>query len=209
VGSGARLAAGALPGLLTAAVLAALLAAAPSAAVRGVREGGAVEWAQVALALVALGFIAAAPRRSPLDALLATLLAVLVASEIDLDRRLLGLAVVDWDFFLSGAVPLGARVVAGAGLSGTALALGADAAVHRRALLEEALAARRRAWGPLLLAGILLFGAPQICERCMTRLLPPPRYFLEESLELAGAVYVAARAGRRRGRASIPPVRRP
>lgn len=195
-----------LPGAVVGAVLLALLAVAPGVVARFVTEDGVVEWLQVGLAVVALGFVAlAATRRRllPGDMLLGALFASLASSEIDLDRRIFGLAIVDWKFFRRPAVPLPLRVLAAAVLLGALAALLAYAALRWRALAVEAAAAFRDGWASLFIAGLVLFAIPQPCERCLNHVSPLfPLYFLEETLELLGCLYFTlAMAVRAHGRA--------
>jgi hypothetical protein len=181
-----------LPGVVLAIALVGIAVVAPGVAGRLVREDGPVEWLQVALALVALGFVArsAARRFSAADILGAAILVELVVAEIDLDRRVVGISVVDWKFFRRAMIPLPVRVLVAAVVVGLVTALFVYAVLRWRELWSEAHAGFRDGWAWLLLGGLVLFGIPQLCEPCMNRLLPLPEYFLEESLELIGILYV-------------------
>lgn len=193
------LAAGILPGAVIVAVLTALVVWARPLAERLVRENEAIEWLQVALLLIAFVFVlwSAARRFSPADVLLAALVADLAAFEIDLDRRVIGVSLVDWRLFSRSTVPLPSRILAVTAILGAALALTVYAVLRRQALFEEAREALRLAWGRLLLAGVVLFGLAQPCDPCLNRLVPLPQSFLEESLELLGTIYLAFATGAR------------
>jgi uncharacterized membrane protein YidH (DUF202 family) len=188
-----------LPGVVVAGLLLAVVVWDPGLAGRLVREDGVVEYLQVGLAVIALGIIVASSARhpSPADVVLAALLAALAASEIDLDQRLFGIAVIDWRFFRRSTVPLPVRGLVAVVIVGTVLALLVYTAVRWRDLWNEAGAGVRDGWIPLLVAGLVLFGIPQPCERCLNRLVPLPRYFLEETLELLGVMYLALAIARR------------
>jgi len=192
-----------LPGLVLAISLVAMVVIAPGLAGRLVREDGLVEWLQVALTLVALGFVArsAARRFSPADIVGVAILVELIVAEIDLDRRLLGISVIDWKFFRRAMIPLPVRVLVAAVAVGLVGAFLVYVALRWRELWSEAHAGFRDGWAQLLVVGLVLFGIPQPCEGCMTDVLPVPPYFLEESLELLGLLYVVlATAARSRDR---------
>jgi hypothetical protein len=181
-----------LPGLVLAISLVAMVVIAPGLAGRLVHEDGLVEWLQVALTLAALGFVArsAARRFSPADIVGAAILVELIVAELDLDRRLIGISVIDWKFFRRAMIPLPVRVLVAAVVVGLVSAFLVYAALRWRALWNEAHAGFRDGWAQLLVVGLVLFGIPQPCERCMNHVLPLPPYFLEESLELLGLLYV-------------------
>jgi hypothetical protein len=181
-----------LPGLVLAIALAGIVLVAPDVAGRLVREDGLVEWLQVALTLVALGFVArsAARRISPVDIVGVAILAELVVAELDLDRRMIGISIIDWRFFRRAMIPLPVRVLVAAVAVGLVSAFLVYAVRRWRELWSETHAGFRDGWAQLLVVGLVLFGIPQPCERCMSHVLPLPQYFLEESLELLGLLYV-------------------
>jgi hypothetical protein len=146
---------------------------------------------QVGLALVGAGFVigAAVRRFAAGDVLLVAFLAELAVAEVDLDRRVFGIAVIDSKFLLGTGAPLSHRVLAGAVIVGTVTALLGYAIWKWREILGEALDGLRAVWGPLLVVALVLLAIPQPCERCLN-VGPFPDYFLEETLELLGTLYV-------------------
>jgi hypothetical protein len=183
---------GLLPGLVLTIFLVGIVVVEPVVAWWLVREDGVVEWLQVALSLVALGFVtrSAARRFSPADIVGFAIIAELVVAELDLDRRLIGISVIDWRFFRRAMIPLPIRVLVAAVVVGVVSAFLVYAALRWRELWSEAHAGFRDGWAQLLVLGLVLFGIPQPCERCMNHVLPLPQHFLEESLELLGLLYV-------------------
>ncbi|PYN43097.1 MAG: hypothetical protein DMD95_14885 [Candidatus Rokuibacteriota bacterium] len=181
----------ALPGVIGSALLLVLAVVAPRFAGWMVTEDGPIEWMEVALALMALGFVgrSAARRFSPADVLFGATLAEMVVAEIDLDQRLFGMAVIDWKFFRRPAVSLPVRALVAAAIVCAVGVLVVYCLLRWRALWCEVWAGFSDGWAWLLLVGAVLYGIPQPCERCMNYLLPLPTYFLEESLELLGLVY--------------------
>jgi hypothetical protein len=177
--------------VVTAAALSALLAWDPRVAAQIVSEDQTIEWLQVALLAGAAGFcLVAATRRPPaLDILLVLMFAGMIELELDLDRRIFGVPVIDTRFLMSPAVPLGIRLLVILVLAGLAVAVLAYAWRRREDLWREARIMAREPWGRLLLAGGLLLGLVQLFESRLNALLPLPRYFLEESLELLAVLY--------------------
>lgn len=158
-----------------------------------VREDGLFEWLQVALAGAALALAIRSCRRRPSTTavLLACFFGVLIFSEIDLDRRVLGVSVVDLKFLRGSSAPLPVRAAVAAALAGAGIALVAYVGRHRRALLADLAAGLRRPWGRLFVAGFLLFAAPQMSEGWLNKYSRFPRNAAEETLELAGCLYLA------------------
>jgi hypothetical protein len=156
-------------------------------------EGGPAEWLQVGLAAVGLGFVVRSGIRrfSPAAVFLGILLAGLIVSEADLDRRVFGVAVIDSRFFRASTVPLAPKVLVAALGAAAGLGLLAYAARRRRALVVEMADGLARGWGGLFLAGLLLFAAPQPFETWLNKSSRLPRNVAEETLELAGCLYLA------------------
>jgi hypothetical protein len=188
-----------LPGLVVAGLLVALLIWDPVLAGQLVREDSVVEWLQVAVAGVALAFVLAGATRgvSTADVLLASLLCAMMASEVELDQRIFGIPVIDPRFFRRAAVPGVAKVVAGALIVGVPLALCVYAIRRRRDLWAEAQSAARDGWLRVLVMAIVFIAIAEIWERPLNRPGPFPKYFLEEGLEILGAVYLALAMVRR------------
>jgi len=175
-----------------------------------VREDGLFKWLQVALAGAALALGIRSWRRRPSSTavLLACFFSVLIFSEIDLDRRMLGVSVVDLKFFRRSSVPLPVRAVVAVTLAGAGVALPAYVGRQRRALLADLAAALRRPWERLVVAGFLLFAAPQMSEGWLNKYSRFPRNAAEETLELAGCLYLAwAMAARDRDASRASPAR--
>jgi hypothetical protein len=169
----------------------------PALAARIAAEGHLLESLQAAL-LGASAFLSAtrafrraragAPRA--LEVLLTVLIASVVSGELDLDLRLFGIRIIHTRFFVSPAVWLPYRVVAALGLGAFYGAIAWYCIRHRRPILAAARGLPARPWGQLLLTGLLVFGLVQVFEDPLGRVAAVPRFFLEESLELIGAVYI-------------------
>ena len=189
----------AVPGLIVAALLVALVTWDPVVAGRLVREDSLVEWLQVVGAAVALGFVLAAlvRRWSAADVVLAVLLCAMIASEIELDQRIFGIPVVDPRFFRLATVPFAVKVIAGALVIGLPLGLAVYTVRHWRDLWAEARVAARDGWLPPLVVAVVFIAIAQAWERELNYVLPLPKYFLEESLEVLGMTYLALGMGRR------------
>jgi hypothetical protein len=189
-----------VPGIVVAGLLVVLVVWNPSLAGRLVREDSLVEWLQVVLALAAMAVVLApgVRRLSAADIVFIALLAGLAASEIELDQRLVGMPVVDVRFFRRGAVAWPVQVLAGTLVIGAPLALLAYAAARWRDLVSEARDGVREGWLSLLVAGLVLMTIAQVWERELNHLLPLPKYFLEETLEVIGTMYLALAILRRR-----------
>lgn len=176
---------------VTLAALSALLAWDARMAAQMVSEDQAIEWLQVALLAGAAGFgFVAATRRPPaLDILLALMFVGMIELELDLDRRIFGVPVIDKRFLMSPVFPLGIRLLVILVLAGLAGAVLIYAWRRRQELGPEARTMLREPWGRLLLAGGLLLGLVQLLETRLNKLLPLPRFFVEESLELLAVLY--------------------
>lgn len=175
-----------------------------------VREDGLFEWLQVALAGAALALAIRSWRRRPsaTAVLLGCFFGFLIFSEIDLDRRLLGVTVVDLKFFRRSSAPIPVKAGVAAVLTGAGVALLAYVGRHRRALLGDLAAGLRRPWGRLFVAGFLLFAAPQMLEGWLNKYSRLPRNAAEETLELTGCLYLAwAMAARDRDESCAIPAR--
>jgi hypothetical protein len=188
----AWLVASVLPGLTLLILLHNLATWFPAFTEHLMHEDGPIEWWQVALALVgAVLVVRAAVRRFvPGDVLLAAVLVELAVAEVDLDRRIFGVAVIDWKFVTQPRAPLPYRVLAGTVIVATLAGLLAYAAWNWRPILADALDGLRGVWGPLVATGALLFAIPQPCERCLN-IGPYPPYLIEETLEVLGTLYLA------------------
>lgn len=202
----ATLAAYVLPGLVVGAALFALALWNPVLTSHLVLEDAPVEWLQVALALIAIGFVIAAARRhfSPVDVVLAALLIVLMIFETNIDRRLFGMLVIDGRFFASRTVPWPLKVLAAVVIAGAPLAVIVYAARRWREVWIDAWDGIRQGWVPLFGTGLALFLVTQLWEKRLNRALPLPPYFLEETIELVATLYLALGAWRRWQRLRSP-----
>jgi hypothetical protein len=153
----------------------------------------------VALALVALAVIVSTHHRlSAADVVFSALLAALAAAEIELDQRLFGMPVVDYRFFRPGAVAWPVQVLAGSLVVAVPLALVAYAVPRWRELWAEVKGGVGDRWLRLLVTGLVLMAIAQVWERELNHVLPLPKYFLEEVLEVIGTTYLALAMVRRR-----------
>lgn len=198
--------------LVTLAAIAVLAAALAIAAGEATREGGIVEWAQVALmtATVVVAMVSAARSPAALDVLLALGFVAAIRAEVDLDRWVFGVSIVDRKFLMTDAAPPAIRLLVGVMIAGLVVATAIYALARRAELRRELPRLRHEPWGRALLAGGLLILLVQVFERplnfveaSLARVVPMPRWFLEESIELLGAGYcllaVAQRAFAKRG----------
>jgi hypothetical protein len=176
---------------------------APRLATELAPENGGMEWVQVVLAAVALCFLlwSAARGMSPFDVVSGVVLAELIVAEIDLDKRLIGIGIIDWKFFRRATVPVPVRMLVAVLIVGAVAAFLVYTALRWREIRRELEDGLRDGWAWLLVGGFVLFGLPQPFESILNRLVPYPQYFIEESFELVGLFYVAlgAAARRRRG----------
>lgn len=184
--------------LVTLATIAVVAAALAISAGGATREGGIVEWAQVALmtATVLVALVSAARPPAALDVLLALGFVAAVRAEVDLDRWVFGASIVDRKFLMSAATPLAMRLVVWSMIAGLVVATAIYAAARRAELRRELSRLRHEPWGRALLAGVLLILLVQLVERplnfaegLLSRVMPMPRWFFEESIELLGAAY--------------------
>lgn len=174
----------------------------PALTARLVSEEGPVEWVQAALSAVAAGLALLRARqlgragRSPaFDLVVATLLLVLVAGELELDRWIFGTKVIGTRFLISPRKPVAwpGRVVTNLIAVGVPTAVGIYAALRIGPLIDTGLAALREPWGWILFAGVAIFGAGQVFERALDSLRFVSPFFFEEAAELAAAgCFVAA-----------------
>ena len=179
--------------VITLATLAALLVFYPDAAANVMREDHAVEWMQVGLFTLAAVAALIAARRPPgtLDVLLALVFLTFVELEIDFDRRLFGRPVIDKRFLLDARIPLLPRLLTVICLLAFVLGVAAYAWRRRARVISAARQLLRAPWGRVLVTGLGLLVMVEVFEKSLNHLLPHPRYFLEESLELLAALYCA------------------
>ncbi|MBI2204528.1 MAG: hypothetical protein HYU41_11830 [Candidatus Rokubacteria bacterium] len=184
--------------LVTLAAIAMVAAALAIAAGDATREGGIVEWAQVALmtATVVVAMVSVARPPAALDVLLALGFVAAIRAEVDLDRWVFGVSIVDGKFLMTDAAPPAIRLLVGAMIAGLVVATAIYAVSRRAELRGELPRLRREPWGRALLAGTLLILLVQLVERplnfveaSLSRVMPMPRWFFEESMELLGAAY--------------------
>ena len=183
----------ALPGVVIAALLAALVIWNPSLAGNLVQEDSVVEWLQVVVAAVAFGFVVATSLRKfkAADVLFCALLFVMAASEINLDHRMFGTPLLDARFFHSRTAPLALKIFSGSIAVSSMLTLLVYALMHWRELWAEVWWGVSARWLHLLVVGTVFIGIAEIWEHQLNHILPLPRYFLEESFELIGTLYLA------------------
>lgn len=159
-------------------------------------EDHVIEWIQAAL----LGGAAALSGRRALslvgdsrpaapDVLLTFLFATMVIQELSMGYRLLGIHIVLPRFFVNPAVWFPCRILAALVIGGVPLGVAAYAFRHRGHVWRAARGLMGEPWGHLFLAGVAVFGFAQLFERRMKTLLPLPRNFMEESLEMVAALY--------------------
>jgi len=183
----------ALAGVAVSVLLVALVIWNPELTGALVQEDSVVEWLQVVMAAVAFGFVVAASLRKfkAADVLFCTLLFLMAGSEINLDQRIFGIPVLDARFFHHRTVPLALKVFSGSVVVTGALTLIVYSLAHWRALWTELWWGVSARWLHLLVVGSVFIGIAEIFEHQLNQALPLPRYFLEESLELIGTLYLA------------------
>jgi hypothetical protein len=159
-------------------------------------EDAAIEWIQVVFCSLALLISTTstwmcyrAGRPIVFDVLVVAGFAGIVIGEVDIDKRLFGVKIIATRFFVDGDILLPYRLLAVGVVVGTPLAIGLYALANWRQLWLSGLDALRHAWGRVLLAAVLTFGAAQLFERPLGHVPGFPRYFLEESLELIAAIW--------------------
>lgn len=184
--------------LVTLAAIAVLGAAVVISPVDAAREHGILEWAQVALLTVTVlvAIVSAMCRPAAIDVLVALAAAAAIRAEIDLDRWVFGIPIVDTRFLTRSGAPVAARLAAGLVIAGIVVATALYAVRRRVELRGELRGVFRQPWGRTLVAATALLGIAQlferqlgVIERMLTAVVPIPRWFLEESIELMGAAY--------------------
>jgi hypothetical protein len=182
-----------LPGVVASVLLAALVIWNPELAGALVREDSLVEWLQVMLAAVAFGFVVASSLRKfkAADVLFCALLFVMAGSEINLDQRMFGIPILDARFFHHRTIPLALKVFSCSLVVTSALTLAVYLLARWRELWAEIWWGVSARWLHLLVVGTVFIGIAEIWEHQLNHLLPLPRYFLEESFELVGTLYLA------------------
>ena len=178
--------------MVTVAIIVALLALlhfAPRQATEIVREDGPVEWLQVVLFAGAgiAGLVAARRSSAPSNVLLALLFGLFIELEVDLDQRIFGRPVIDKRFVLDARLPLLPRALTVLVIASVVVIVALYAWRHRRELWRAARALPRTTGGWVLIAGLVLIAIVETFEKSLGKLLPHPRYFLEESFELIAA----------------------
>lgn len=184
--------------LVTVAALAVLGGAVVISPADVAREHGILEWAQVALlaATVLVALVSATRAPAAIDVLVALAAAAAIRAEIDLDRWVFGIPIVDTRFLTRSGAPVAARLAAGLVIAGIAVATALYAVRRRVELRGELRGLFGRPWGRTLLAATALLATAQlferqlaVIERTLAAVVPIPRWFLEESIELMGAAY--------------------
>ncbi len=184
----------ALGAVLLVGGLAALLWLDPIRAGEAVAEDGPVEWVQAALLLagwvVTVGravSLLARGRSAVPELLLAALLTVGITVELSL-HSWVGFRIRRWRPSLRrSAGPVLPWVVLAVSLI-AGLVVVRHGTRHRRTLLEVVRSLPHSRWGQLTLAGLGGYAATQLFQHRLARLMPRPSYFLEESIELVGAL---------------------
>jgi hypothetical protein len=179
---------------LLVAGLGALLWLDPIRAGKVVAEDGPVEWAQAAFLLagwvVTLGraFSLLARGRSAIPVLLlVALLTVGISVELSL-HSWVGFRIRHWHPTLRrSAGPVLPWVVLAVSLIVGLVAV-RHGARHRRSLLAVVRSLPHSQWGQLTIVGLGAYATTQLFEHRLARLMPRPSYFLEESIELVGAL---------------------
>jgi hypothetical protein len=160
-------------------------------------EHGIVEWVQVALmggaAAVAArhGSFVAAARRSPaFDVAVVATLGIMIIGEVDLDRAIFGVRLIEPQFFVNPRYPLPARAAAVLVIVGVPVAIGLWLLPRWRPLLADAFAGLRQPWGQVAAFALVLYIVVQVFERRIDRIPGPPRNFIEELLEFLAAIAI-------------------
>lgn len=172
-----------------AVALLALLHFAPRQAAAIVREDGPVEWLQVVLFAGAgvAGLVAAHRSSAPPNILLALLFGLFIELELDLDQRVFGRPVIDKRFVFDARQPPALRALTVLVIVGFVVMVALYAWRHRRELWLAVRELPGATGGGVLIAGLVLIAVVEAFEKSLGRLLPHPRYFLEESFELIAA----------------------
>jgi hypothetical protein len=166
----------------------------PTRAGKVVVEHGPVEWAQVTLLLAgwmvtvgrAIRLLTRAGAAGP-EMLLGTLLTIGISAEVSL-HNWVGFHVRHWRPSLRrSARPVFPWVVLSTCLI-IGLVIACYGVCHRRTLLGTLRSLPRSRWGQLMIAGGGGYVITQLFERSLSRLMPRPSYFLEETIELISAL---------------------
>jgi hypothetical protein len=187
---------GAIGAVLLIAALAALLWLDPHLAGELVQEDGPVEWAQAGLLLVGLAVtlprtirrLARGESAVP-ELLFGALLLAAITVELSL-HSWVGFRIRHWRPSLRrSAGPVFPWVVLAVTLV-VALAAARHVIRHRRSLLPVARRLFRSRWGQLTIAGAAVYAVTVVFQNPIDHLLREPSYYLEESIELVGTLWL-------------------
>ena len=191
---------GAIGAVLLIAVLAAFLWLDPRRAGELVTEDGPVEWAQAGLLVTSL--LVTLPRtirrlvrgQSAVPELLfGALLLVGITVELSL-HSWVGFRFRHWRLSLRrSADPVFPWVVLALSLI-AGLAVVRHVIRHRRSLLSMVRRLPRSRWGQLTIAGAAVYAVTLVFQKPIDHLMREPSYFLEESIELVGTLWLCLAA---------------